>query len=1381
MAVKPMLGDLPLQLVDEIESDQDRVLVQHPVPGLEGDFTSDLGTRSTTITLSGAVEGEQVGDELKKLREKFQAAEPVAFAADIATAVRVQDVLVEEMGVRELAGKTGLFEYAFTLREFAPAPKPEEEPPPVIPPPPIEPTVGRLEVEVVLKGLGDVDPDTILVSVEGTQDDSVPLRRTLKNRTGLVWTETDFPPGEYTARATLSGPPARQGEVAAVVKRGQLTHVVVTIAADDTALVATTFVIHFHFDKAFVEPCMRDVLAQVAEHAVAHKDQKLLVVGHTDLTGSDEYNQSLSERRARAAFAMLTSGSDAATARAEWNELRQARPVGTVLSLHDTWGRREQQWMLRDLGLYHGNIDTEKPVTDDIDLTRQAVIAFQNGHGLNPTGVVDDATWIALIDAYLSLRPLSIDPAQLLPNKGSGCDGGPLKWLGAGEKDPIDDTLLAERRNRRVELLFVTTDHLPADVKQPDTFNLPPAPGAVAPRWCLNPGKVATHTCFVRMPHPKEICTNPDKQRFSRVPAEPGNVHVTGSITFEDGTPLANTPFVLFAPSGKIMTDEHRDGDLRGWAIAKTTGSKGTFSFDDPQGIGVYTMEVRARVVARQKGEPLTAALNNVVCARLKDPQSVLEIIVTSIAAAGVKPAITAPRALVVRKPGCNPRRQPVRLSVGTAFTGSGTFTRSSDAVRFFDAAVGGNEITFNGADNVFTDAALLAGVQLFAEAQRASAAVDDVVLRIALTVGGQPGLAAEAKLTAVALTIDICETRTSPAADPSALTAAAKIAPGRFVHLALPDFSHERAMLLIRPPQPAAFASDLVLTPVTAGVQAFAEEIPAAGQVPTATFAAPQVLPAVTPPADRKSFAEGVADSALGGETGFFLGLASIEPEGDRVTITVGHLESLDAANAVTGFVPIGLWDHAFDAAGNPPANAAAEANNFVGADTRRFFLRLRDASRSGTRSTDIEWRTVQENGQDFFAPADRRITLVETAANSGLFVSRGLLLVTDNDDQNQGTHSGLPAGLPDSGVVRNRNQSNHRLRRADVRSRLIATYPQLAVPGVRVSRTTLVFSRTPEGRRRLHLLVYVLRVVAGGGPVVPTAPIFTRDLRVAEESYARFGIEVQTVVAPGTPAADVVAEQRLVQNETVRLTGPGAFTLLHPPVLNDPRNQVTLTHNGVPARLVIVIGRAPNPGEVQLDLLAGLLTLNQPPAPGDTLVATYVSRGHQVVLLDPPPGVNPRQVRFRPTDDEATIATAARAIANTVRVFYTGGLPTLGNRGESWTDVDFAARAQVGCSFVDGATGGPYTTAHEVGHLLTNKTVTANGGHYVQPAAPAGNQLFTDQNLMRGGAVGDPIPTGTSTAEGVNSSKRLWDAADADGVNQLTTITASRFMRPF
>jgi outer membrane protein OmpA-like peptidoglycan-associated protein len=1378
VAVKPMLGDLELQLVDEIEADQDRVLQQHPVPGLEGDFTTDLGSRSATITLTGAVAGEQVAGDLKALRSKFLAAEPVPFAADISTATRVQNVLVEEIGVRELAGKTQLFEYAFTLREFTPAPAVAEEPPPIIPPPPIPPQIGTLEVEVVVEGMPDVDPDTIVVSVDGTQDDGTALSRTLTNHTRNVWTEPNFPPGSYVARATLAGPPTRQGEIAAKVTRGALTHVVIVIKAPSTPPVAATFVVHFQFDKAFVESCMRPVLAQVAEHAKNHADQKLLIIGHTDLVGTDAYNQALSERRARAVFAMLTSGSDPAKARAEWNELRQTRPTGTVLSLHDSWGRREQQWMLRDLGLYHGNIDTEKPQAEDADLTRAAIQQFQTDHGINPTGVVDDATWSALIDAYLSLQPLAVPAAQLLPNAGASCDGGPLKWLGCGELDPVDDRPDAERRNRRVELLFVSVDHLPADAKQPDTFDLP-APGAVSPRWCLNSGNTTTRACFVRLrSKAKETCTTPDPQRLSRVPAEPGDVLVSGSVLFEDGTPLANTPLLLIAPSGRFLPDEHRSGPLRGWGIPTRTGPDGRFAFTQPQGIGIYTVEVRARVVARRKGEPLATALNNVVCARLQDPASVLDIVVTGLAAAGVKPTLAAPSAIVVRKPGSNPRRQPVRLGVDTPFTGSGTFTRSADTARILDAAVGGTEITFNGVDNVFSSAQLAAGVQLFVEGQRASAAVDDLVLRLALTVDGQPGNAIEAKLTVVALTLDVCITRTTPTADPAPLSAADKLAPGRFVQLALPDFSHERALLLIRPPEPAAFSGDLMLTPVTPGVAAFADEVPAVGQVPVATAAAPQVLPAVSPPADRRAFAEGLADSALGGDTGFLLGLSGIEPEGDRVTMTVGHLELLNASGAVVNFARIGLWDNAFDAAG-VVANAAAEANNFAGADTRRFFLRLRDASRSGTGSADVEWRTVQENDDDFFTPTDRRVTLVETAAGSGLFDSRGLLLVTDEDDQNQGTHSGLPAGLPDSGVVRARNQSNHRLRRADVRSRIVSTYPQPGVPDVRVSHTSAVFQRTPADERRvLPLQVFVLRVAPGGGGVVPTTPgsqIFSRDLRVVGETYARLGIEVRTVVAPGTPAANVAHEQRPVQDETVRLTGPGTFVLLHPPVVNDPNNTVVvlLPRTGGATRLAVVVGRPPNAGEVQLNPLTGQLTLHTPPAIGDILVASYFSVGHRVTLINAPAGVNPLSVRFQPVNDEQAIGAANRGIdANTLRVFYTGGLAS-GANGESWPDVDFAGQAQVGSSFINGPAALASTVRHEIGHVLTNKAVAASGAHYAQPAAPAGNRLFARQNVMSAASAANPI--------GVAGSKRLWDDPDADGINQQLNIRVSRFVRGF
>ena len=134
MPAKPMLGDVELQLVQEIDAEEDQVLAQHGVPALEGDFLQGLGRRAERVTLTGVITGPEAGDGLKSLREKFRGAAPVSFVADIATATKVDKVLIEEMGVRDLAGKPERFEYAFGLREFIPPPPPQTEKPP--PPPP---------------------------------------------------------------------------------------------------------------------------------------------------------------------------------------------------------------------------------------------------------------------------------------------------------------------------------------------------------------------------------------------------------------------------------------------------------------------------------------------------------------------------------------------------------------------------------------------------------------------------------------------------------------------------------------------------------------------------------------------------------------------------------------------------------------------------------------------------------------------------------------------------------------------------------------------------------------------------------------------------------------------------------------------------------------------------------------------------------------------------------------------------------------------------------------------------------------------------------------------------------------------------------------------
>ncbi|MEZ4706875.1 MAG: peptidoglycan-binding protein [Caldilineaceae bacterium] len=1117
--IRPMLDDLELQQVQQIEVDGDQVLAQHSIPALEGDFFQRLGRRAAQVTLAGVLTGPEVGDNLESLRQKFRAAAPVSFTADIATATRIDQVLIEEMGVRELAGKPARFEYAFTLREYIPATEPRRTTPlpPIDPIDPIDPQVetGILEVEVIAEGQPEFDFDQVTVTVEGNQSDGTFLNRTLTNRTAdNIWTENDFPPGSYTATATAPTPPMT-GSASGSVLAGQTTRLTIILRAGQT--IAKMFMIHYWFDRAFVEPCLRKVMRQVADYAAAHPAEKLLIVGHTDESGNPDYNQSLSERRARGAFAYLTFGRDANTAVDEWNELRRARTVGNTTSTRDTWGPRQYQQMLQELGFYKGPIsDTHTPDT------ASAVRQFQTDNGLAADGIVGDDTWPVLIRAYLNLDPLGIPESQFLPNAKDGCDGGILKWLGCGEKSPAASMLAqcaepAWRPNRRTEFLFVRASKLPCAVAQPVTFNLP-APGAVSPSWCLGPGDPNNRCCFATR--------DPNQQdKWLIQPAEPQQITVAGSIKFEDGAPLANAHIVLIAPDGEFMDGEQICTPQKGLPIEGRTNANGEFSYPNQKGVGIFILEIREDVVARIKGAPLTEAKGPVVCRRLDGQPDAhgnvnFEVIVASLAAVNTQPSITtASNVVVVKKSYTNPVRQTVTLRVNNAFTGSGLFTRSSDAIRFFDAAVGGNELTFNGTDNVFSDAQLVAGLTLFAEGARASAALDDVQLQLILTVNGQPGLGATANMTAVELTLDVALSRTAPGVEPPVLSTNDKINTGRFVQVRDASNSHERAMLIVRQAQPAAFAGELILTPINARIEAFTQETPAAGQV---ALPNPQVIANGTIPANgARFFAQGVNPSAAVRDSGFQLGIRNVEADGDRVLMTTVQIDMAETAAvgapAIT-FTRFGLWDQAYDAAGNLNNNAA-EANNFVGADRRRFHLRVRDASVT-TGSLSINWKTLRSNRTDLDAPASQLLTLPETGAGARLFISRGVMLVTDDTDAAQSTHSGLAAPLPDAGVQRARGQSNHRLRKAALDGFVQVTYAPTAQPGVRMTLTHSVFNRNPEDLRRLT--VRVIRYT-NAAFVAATAAYIAAQFQHANDRWNQIGLQIdaQATVDRPIPAA--------------------------------------------------------------------------------------------------------------------------------------------------------------------------------------------------------------------------------------------------------------------
>ncbi|MES1241726.1 MAG: hypothetical protein ABUT39_08925 [Acidobacteriota bacterium] len=215
---RPMLDGVELPQAQRIASEDGAVLARHGVPALEGDFLQDLGCRATRVTLTGVLAGPEAGEGLQGLREKLRAAAPVPFVSDIGTATKVDRVLIEELGVRELAGRPARFEYSVALREH-------------IPPPPVEETAapelrsldeeiggdasdaaaaqvaaasadaGTLEVRVEL-GEGS-DYSGIVVAVEGRTIAGEPLSAWSGEQEAGLYRFVNLPAGDYTVRLEM--------------------------------------------------------------------------------------------------------------------------------------------------------------------------------------------------------------------------------------------------------------------------------------------------------------------------------------------------------------------------------------------------------------------------------------------------------------------------------------------------------------------------------------------------------------------------------------------------------------------------------------------------------------------------------------------------------------------------------------------------------------------------------------------------------------------------------------------------------------------------------------------------------------------------------------------------------------------------------------------------------------------------------------------------------------------------------------------------------------------------------------------------------------------------------------------------------------------------
>jgi hypothetical protein len=118
MMAQPVLDEMALPLVQEITTQDRRVLSEHKPPGMSGSLVQNLGRRPMRVVVSGVAAGPDAFATAQKLDHKFRAGKPVLFTSDIVADAKLDLVLIEDLRLHELAGVPLRVSYILTLREF---------------------------------------------------------------------------------------------------------------------------------------------------------------------------------------------------------------------------------------------------------------------------------------------------------------------------------------------------------------------------------------------------------------------------------------------------------------------------------------------------------------------------------------------------------------------------------------------------------------------------------------------------------------------------------------------------------------------------------------------------------------------------------------------------------------------------------------------------------------------------------------------------------------------------------------------------------------------------------------------------------------------------------------------------------------------------------------------------------------------------------------------------------------------------------------------------------------------------------------------------------------------------------------------------------------